>query len=233
MVKNLGGNKAKKQARKGVMLNNASAMTQKVRYVEEAGEMYAVVTTIFGGKFCQVMCDDGVSRRCTIRRKFMTSRKGDNAIGVGTWAMVGLYDWEKRSDGSQTCDILEVYSAGEKEKLKQTVNNMTLKHIIAMNNTFDGNQNGNEFIFSDTLVMEEQEQEQEQEQEEDEKEEDEDDDEDEDEIEAVPVAVPAALAPVPVPAALAPVPSLKDLLKPNANSIKERVDWMAVKEDDI
>jgi translation initiation factor IF-1 len=148
MVKNLGGNKAKKQARKGVVVGN-STVVQKVRYVEETGEMYAVVVTIFGGKFCQVMCDDGISRRCTIRRKFMMSRKGDNAIAVGTWAMVGLYDWEKRSDGSQTCDILEVYSTGEKEKLKQTVSAVTLKHIIAINRTFEGN---NEIIFSDTLA---------------------------------------------------------------------------------
>ena len=79
----------------------------------------------------------------------MMSRKGDNAIAVGTWAMVGLYDWEKRSDGSQTCDILEVYSTGEKEKLKQTVSAVTLKHIIAINRTFEGN---NEIIFSDTLA---------------------------------------------------------------------------------
>ncbi len=153
MVKNLGGNKSKKQARKGVVLNTASS--QKVRYIEEDGEMYAVVTTIFGGKFCQVMCNDGVSRRCTIRRKFMMSRKGDNAIAVGTWVMVGLYDWEKRSDGTQTCDILEVYSMSDKDKLKQTVNAITLKHIIAINNTFEGNTSGNELLFSDTLVDDE------------------------------------------------------------------------------
>ena len=138
MVKNAGGNKSKKQARKTV---GAPSATQNVRYVKEEGEMYAVITKMYGGKTCQVMCDDGVSRRCTIRRKFMMSRRGENALAVGSWIMAGLYDWEKRSDGSQTCDILEVYSIGEREKLKQTVNN-----------ALDDNKNGSEFVFSDTLA---------------------------------------------------------------------------------
>ena len=150
MVKNnTGGNKSKKQARKGVAVPTA---VQNVRYVSETGEMYAVITTIFGGKNCQVMCDDGISRRCTIRRKFMMSRRGDNMIAAGTWVMVGLYDWEKRSDGTQTCDIIEVYSPGEKEKLKQTVNAKLLHHIVIASNVFDGNKNGNEFLFSNTLA---------------------------------------------------------------------------------
>lgn len=149
MVKNSGGNKAKKQARKTVGLPTA---VQNVRYVKEEGELYAVITKIYGGKTCQIMCDDGVSRRCTIRRKFMMSRRGDNALAVGTWLMAGLYDWEKRADGTQNCDILEVYSAGEKEKLKQTVNSKLLKHIMAVNNTLEDNKNGKEVVFSDTLA---------------------------------------------------------------------------------
>jgi len=149
MVKNSGGNKSKKQARKSVVLPQA---TQNVRYVAETGEMYAVITNIYGGKTCQVMCDDGVSRRCTIRRKFMMARRGDNAIAAGTWIMAGLYDWEKRADGTQTCDMLEVYSAGERDKLKQTVNPNILKHVMEANNAFDGNKNGNEFLFSETLA---------------------------------------------------------------------------------
>jgi hypothetical protein len=153
MVKNSGGNKAKKQARKtGGGGGFASTTTQNVRYVAEPGEIYAVITTIFGGKTCQVMCDDGISRRCTIRRKFMSARRGENAIAAGTWIMAGLYDWEKRADGTQNCDMLEVYSAGEKEKLKQTVSAKVLKHIMVVNNAFDGNTNGSEFIFSETLA---------------------------------------------------------------------------------
>ena len=204
MVKNAGGNKSKKQARKTV---GAPSATQNVRYVKEEGEMYAVITKIYGGKTCQVMCDDGVSRRCTIRRKFMMSRRGDNALAVGSWIMAGLYDWEKRSDGSQTCDILEVYSVGEREKLKQTVNTKILKHIMAVNNALDDNKNGSEFVFSDTLADIANEEE---------------DEEESQEEEVVKVA---------------PIIPLKDLLSvktaKNENDTKDQLDWVHISLDDI
>jgi hypothetical protein len=208
MVKNAGGNKAKKQARKTGGGLAATTTTQNVRYVAEPGEVYAVITTIFGGKTCQVMCDDGVSRRCTIRRKFMSARRGDNALAPGTWIMAGLYDWEKRADGKQTCDILEVYSPGEKEKLKQTVSAKTLKHIMVVNNAFDGNTNGSEFVFSETLASIDGERV------------DEEDSstasEDEADDEAIKIAAAAAAA----------VPRKKE-------TVADQLDWMTISVDDI
>jgi len=115
MVKNAtGGNKSKKQAR-----SKSSAPQQNIRKAKEEGEMYAAVTKIFGGPNCQVMCNDGVSRSCIIRNKFKTKGKRDNNIVVGSWILVGIRDWEVRSDGTQKCDLLEVYSHSEKDKLKQ------------------------------------------------------------------------------------------------------------------
>jgi hypothetical protein len=203
MVKNAGGNKSKKQARKTV--GGAPPATQNVRYVKEEGEMYAVITKIYGGKTCQVMCADGVSRRCTIRRKFMMSRRGDNALAVGSWIMAGLYDWEKRSDGSQTCDILEVYSTGEREKLKQTVSSKILKHIMVVNNTLDDNKNGSEFVFSDTLADIENNEEEES--------------EEEDVVELTPI--------IPLKDLLA-VTTAK-----NENDTKDQLDWVHISLDDI
>jgi len=203
MVKNAGGNKSKKQARKTV---GAPTVTQNVRYVKEEGEMYAIITKIYGGKTCQVMCDDGISRRCTIRRKFMMSRRGDNALAVGSWLMAGLYDWEKRADGSQTCDILEVYSAGERDKLKQTINAKFLKHIMAVNNTLEDNKNGNEFIFSDTLADIA-------------NEDDEEDDDYEEEIKPKPIM---------------PLRDLLTVKKDSVTvTVKEQNDWMNISVDDI
>jgi hypothetical protein len=201
MVKNLGGNKSKKQARKGVVL---TVPTQNIRYVAETGELYAVITTIYGGKTCQVMCDDGVSRRCTIRRKFTMHRHGENIIASGTWLMVGLYDWEKKLDGSQTCDILEVYSARERDQIKQTVNAKVLKHIMLVNNEIDGNKNGNEFLFSDTLV--------EASIDADDDESSEDNDEDKVEIISLKELYKTKIEPV---------------------SDKNQLDWLNIKEDDI
>lgn len=115
MVKNAtGGNKSKKQAR-----SSLSTPQQNIRKAKEEGEIYAAVTKIFGGPNCLVMCNDGVSRNCVIRNKFKTRGKRDNNITIGSWVLVGIRDWEVRSDGTQKCDLLEVYSHSEKDKLKQ------------------------------------------------------------------------------------------------------------------
>lgn len=115
MVKNAtGGNKSKKQAR-----STSYTPQQNIRKAKEEGEIYAVVTKIFGGPNCQVLCNDGVSRSCIIRNKFKTRGKRDNNITIGSWILVGIRDWEVRSDGTQKCDLLEVYSHSEKDKLKQ------------------------------------------------------------------------------------------------------------------
>jgi hypothetical protein len=211
MVKNSGGNKSKKQARKGV---SGAAPSQNVRYIADTGEMYAVITNIYGGKTCQVMCHDGVSRRCTIRKKFMMARRGENMLATGTWLMVGLYDWEKRADGSQTCDILEVYSSGEREKLKQTINSKLLKPLMVVNNAMDGNKNGHEVLFSDTLVAAEGDGGDEDDDEADDDDDEADDDDDEKEKKK-------------------PIIPLKDLPVVRNETAKAQTDWMTVVEDDI
>ena len=40
-------------------------------------------------------------------------------MAIGVWLMVGFYEWEVRSDGSKNCDLLEIYTAAEKDKLRQ------------------------------------------------------------------------------------------------------------------
>ena len=116
MVKNFGGNKSKKQGRK--FLNNVQ--NKNTRFVKEDGEMYAIVKQLSGGRNCVVLCYDGVSRICVIRNKFCGRGKRDNTLIRGAWIMVGLRDWENRSDGKQFCDLLEVYSNDDKEKIKSS-----------------------------------------------------------------------------------------------------------------
>jgi len=119
MVKNsTGGNKSKKQARKTAIHNHQPA--KEIRKAKEEGEMYAAVSKMFGGKECEVMCIDHTSRRCVMRSKFMFRGKAENNLSVGTMILVGLRDWEVRHTGSERCDLLEVYSQSEKERLKQS-----------------------------------------------------------------------------------------------------------------
>ena len=117
MVKNQkGGNKSKKGARKHIN----PGVPRHTRYAVEDGEVYGAVIKLYGGSNCEVMCNDGVSRLCIIRNKFKGRGKRDNVISTSVWVLVGLRDWEVRVTGKQRCDLLEVYSNSDKDKLKQT-----------------------------------------------------------------------------------------------------------------
>ena len=117
MVKNItGGNKGKQFARKGT---NKGGTSDVLRRVEGINEMYGVVTKIHSSRRCEVIGTDSKTYLCTIRKKFVKGRKNDTKIPVGVWVIIGFYEWEVRSDGNRTCEILEVYSAIERERLKQ------------------------------------------------------------------------------------------------------------------
>ena len=116
MVKNAGGNKSKRVARKNV---SYSGGTQDVRKAADASEMYAAVSKIYSSQRCSVMGADGNTYQCTIRGKFLKNKRSSEGLVNGAWVLIGFYDWEVRSDGSKKCDLLEIYSNLEKDKLKQ------------------------------------------------------------------------------------------------------------------
>ena len=112
MVKNTGGNKAKKFARKVV-----SAPDRGTRLAEEQGEMYAIVLKLMGNNICEVLCIDGETRQCVIRKKFSGKGKRDNFLCKGRWVLVGLRSWEVTRKEKEKCDLLEVYSDYNRETL--------------------------------------------------------------------------------------------------------------------
>jgi hypothetical protein len=133
MVKNAGGgNKSKKQARKNVAPGmGGGANTLGVRRVVDPAEMYAAVTKIYSSKRCDVIGTDGLTRACNVRGKFLKKRRGGGDIlAVGAWIMIGFYDWEVRSDGARSCDLLEIYNSIERDKLKQIETPQALGAII-------------------------------------------------------------------------------------------------------
>ena len=151
MVKNkTGGNKAKKQGRKHVSV----PQNRNTRFAKEEGEMYAVITKIFGGPNCEAICNDGKTRMCVIRNKFRGRDKKDNTIVNNTWVLVGLRDWEVVSSGKlEKCDLLEVYNSNEKEKIINTLNKHELINIINIgeeNSQFHNNDNG--FYITDENI---------------------------------------------------------------------------------
>jgi len=124
MVKNTtGGNKHKGQARKFV---NARP-SNKLRISEDEAEVYGQVTKLLGNGMCHVNTLDGTKMLCIIRGKFRGRGKRDNILKTGTWILVGIREWEEKKDATTStllnkCDLLEVYSDLDKEKLKSTVN---------------------------------------------------------------------------------------------------------------
>ena len=120
MVKNVtGGNKMKGQARK-----NSTSLRQvsKLRVVEEEGEIYAQVSAMLGNGMCHVESED-CKRLCIIRGKFRGRGKRDNILKKGTWVLIGLREWDLNGGDMtkmQKCDLLEVYTEHDKERLKGT-----------------------------------------------------------------------------------------------------------------
>jgi initiation factor 1A len=120
MVKNtFGGSSHKKFARSSMA---PSANKAFLRTVKEEGELYAYVNKMFGNGMCNVVDMDGREYLCIIRGKFRGKNKKNNKLEIGTWVLVGLRGWESsRPDEKLTCDLLEIYTKDEIDRLKSTV----------------------------------------------------------------------------------------------------------------
>ena len=127
MVRNEGGgNKMKHLARKHV--NGSSQQANKfLRVSQSKDEIYAYIVRLLGNSMCLVKCVDGYERLCHIRGKFTGRSKRENALGQGTWVLIGVRQWDadkefakvlKTDKKIQKCDLLEIYSASEREKLR-------------------------------------------------------------------------------------------------------------------
>jgi initiation factor 1A len=113
MVKNDGGNKGKGLARKHV---SSGGSNKQLRVAVEDGERYAVVSKMLGNGMCYVRLLDGSAgdRLCIIRNKFKGRGKRDNILDSGSWVLIGMREWASKQD---TCDLLEVYNHGERDRL--------------------------------------------------------------------------------------------------------------------
>ena len=129
MVKNFGGNKSKRIARKNIIPNQSRIL--KLKNNNENCETYAAVIKLLGGAICEVICEDGIIRNCIIRNKFRGRSKRDNLICPNVWILVGLRDWEcKDKNKKECCDLLSVYNEEEKSKLK-TNNDCNWKNFLS------------------------------------------------------------------------------------------------------
>ena len=146
MVKNEGGGcNGKKVARK-----HKTKGRNELRLSTSSDEKYAIVKKLLGNT-CDVICEDGVNRRCIIRGKFTGRNKRDNMLDGGTYILVGMREWvdeagrSRQADDNNVkyCDLLEVYNSMERDILRRTHNIFSsLK-----------DESGNKYDDRDTNVM--------------------------------------------------------------------------------
>jgi translation initiation factor IF-1 len=146
MLKNEGGGcNGKKVARK-----HKTKGKSELRLSNSADEKYAIVKKLLGNT-CDVICEDGVNRRCIIRGKFTGRNKRDNMLDSGTYILVGMREWvdeagrSRQADDNNVkyCDLLEVYNSMERDILRRTHNIFSsLK-----------DESGNKYDDRDTNVM--------------------------------------------------------------------------------
>ena len=119
MVKNAkGGNKSKKMGRK--FLNTPVQKQVRLADPAEPCEIYGVVEKLFGHGRFQIKDHSGKERLVIIPNKFRGRGKRDNTVILGGWVLVGIREYE--SSENAKCDLLEVYSEAEKQKLKKSGN---------------------------------------------------------------------------------------------------------------
>lgn len=155
MVKNTkGGSGHKGQARKFVVPSSSKQIV-KTRVALEDGELYAQVTKMLGNGMCHVLCQDNKTRLCFIRGKFRGRGKRDNMISNGKWILIGLRDYEsEKANGKlDNCDLLDVYTDQDKERLKNQVQTVNWTQFIlndrSNTNTNDGDTIDDGFDFTD------------------------------------------------------------------------------------
>lgn len=147
MVKNTkGGSGHKGQARKFVVPSSSKQIV-KTRVALEDGELYAQVTKMLGNGMCHVLCQDNKTRLCFIRGKFRGRGKRDNMISNGKWILIGLRDYEsEKANGKlDNCDLLDVYTDQDKERLKNQVQTVNWTQFI-LNDRSNTNTNDNDTI---------------------------------------------------------------------------------------
>lgn len=120
MVKNThGGSGHKKFARKHNTKSN-----NKLRMSNDECEIYGIVTRMLGNGMFYCHCIDNVVRLGHIRGKFTGRNKRDNIVEIGKWVLIGLREWDTSTstkDKLQQCDLLEVYTDTDKQRLKDTL----------------------------------------------------------------------------------------------------------------
>lgn len=117
MVKNTKGGKGHKKFGRKFGQSGGNKM---VREAKEDGEIYACVSKVLGNNMAHIITQYNKTMLLHIRNKFRGRSKSGNTIAMGTYILAGERTFETvKSDKLSNCDLLEVYSEHEVDKLKK------------------------------------------------------------------------------------------------------------------
>uniref|UniRef100_A0A6C0HUM8 S1-like domain-containing protein n=1 Tax=viral metagenome TaxID=1070528 RepID=A0A6C0HUM8_9ZZZZ len=118
MVKNtFGGSKAKSFARKNLSIPASSFISPSSPF-----ECIGCVHRLLGNGRClvKIIHPSITDIQCVIRNKFKGRSKRNNLITIGSFVLVGLYDWE--APNFKGSDLLHVYSDEDISILRNSFN---------------------------------------------------------------------------------------------------------------
>jgi hypothetical protein len=128
MVKNTtGGGNAKKQGRK-FQNNNKDTVLRKS---EAKNELYAIVDKIYGNGISVYTCL-GQTIWCRVPGKFKGRNKRNNYFEVGSWVLVGIYEWENEEE-PKSCELMYIYDRNDVEELMITPGTNVKRLVAKMN----------------------------------------------------------------------------------------------------
>ena len=156
MVKNFGGKHGKKIARKNAHSNSEMSANKKMRFANGHEEVYGLVTKCLGNSQFLIICNDRVERLCILRNKFTGRNKQSNMISIGSWAIVGLRNWEtSKPNKKDKCDMLEVYTNNEKYKLiqesKVSLSFLSQQENLLLSNGEKEEEDNTNIVFSEII----------------------------------------------------------------------------------
>jgi len=152
-------------ARKHVNGSSQQQSNKFLRVSQCKEEIYAYILRVLGNSMCMVKCVDGYERLCHIRGKFTGRSKRENVLSQGTWVLVGLRQWDADKDFAskasktekniQKCDLLEIYSSSEREKLR--VQEKIFQDVVVDGSNSDNtNDSDDEFKTNNTVEFKDQ-----------------------------------------------------------------------------
>lgn len=126
----------KVKAKKNSKTRNMEVQKRKIIYADPEFHVYGILEKALGGRFYNVKCLDGMTRRCKVRQKRLRVKEGDMCI-------ISLREFQPKVG-----DVIYKYDA---EEVRQLRNEQVIPKMdtISENTTYNDEQEEDTFVFEE------------------------------------------------------------------------------------